>query len=169
MVSSPLEKIAVKEVMSLVVYSTSPENTVAEAYGLLRGKRLGGLPVIENGNVVGIVTQKDFKKVTLDKRYKTKVKDIMSKQVVTSLPDDKVSTAMEKMTNNRIMRIPVVSSTGALVGFLALSDIERAVKILRNRKLSSPQSIKCPNCGAPLAVNLSRTVICQHCGHVSSV
>lgn len=167
--SSPLENITVSEVMSLVVYSTSPDNTVAEAFGLLHGKHLGGLPVIENGRLVGIVTHKDFRQVDFNNRNKTKVKDIMSKQVITAQPDEKVSAAMEKMTNRRIMRMPVVTSNGNLVGFLALSDIERAVKILRNRKLDSPQAINCPNCKAPLPITISRTVTCQHCGHISSV
>ncbi|MGD0405704.1 MAG: CBS domain-containing protein [Candidatus Bathyarchaeia archaeon] len=167
--SSVLANITVAEVMSIVVYSISPEKTVAEAYGLLRGKHLGGLPVLENGNLVGIITHNDAKGVDFNKRLKTKVKDIMTKKVVTVLPDEKVSTALEKMTKLRIMRVPVVSSTGALVGFLALSDIERAVKTLRNRKLDAPQAIKCPICGGSLAVTISRTVTCEHCGHVLSV
>ncbi len=167
--SSVLANIPVSEVMSLVVYSVSPEKTVYEAYGLLRGKHLGGLPVLENGKLVGIITHNDAKGVDINKRLKTKVKDIMTKKVVTVLPDEKVSTALEKMTKLNIMRAPVVSSTGALVGFLALSDVERAVKILRNRKLDSPQAIKCPNCGGLLAITLSRTITCQHCGHVLSV
>lgn len=167
--SSPLENITVNEVMSLVVYSMSPENTAAEAYGLMRAKRLGGLTVVENGKLVGIVTHFDFKKVAFEKRQKTKIREIMSTNLITASPDEKVSAAMQKMTNNRIMRMAVVSSTGALVGFLALSDIERAVKILRNRKLDSPQAISCPNCKAPLPLTISRTVTCQHCGHVSSV
>ena len=89
--SSPLERITVSEVMSLVVYSTSPDNTVAEAYGLLHGKHLGGLPVTENGKLVGIITHKDFKQVNFDNRNKTKVKDIMSKEVITTQPDERVS------------------------------------------------------------------------------
>ena len=167
--SSVLANITVAEVMSIVVYSISPEKTVAEAYGLLRGKHLGGLPVLENGNLVGIITHNDAKGVDFNKRLKTKVKDIMTKKILTVLPDEKVSTALEKMSELRIMRMPVVSSKGSLVGFLALSDIERAVKTLRNRKLDAPQTIKCPNCSAPLAVTINRRVTCEHCGHVSSV
>jgi CBS domain-containing protein len=167
--SSVLANITVAEVMSIVVYSVSPEKTVAEAYGLLRGKHLGGLPVLENGKLVGIVTHLDVKRVDFSKRLKTKVKDVMSKKVVTVPPDEKVSTALAKMTELRIMRMPVVSSTGALVGFLAASDIERAVKTFRNRKLDVPQAIKCPNCSAPLEITINRVVTCEHCGHTSSV
>ncbi len=167
--SLPLENITVKEIMSLVVYSTSPDNTVAEAYGLLRGKRVGGLTVLENGKLVGFVTHFDFKKVAFEKRQKTKIREIMSTHLITASPDEKASDAMQKMTINRIIRMAVVSNSGGLVGFLALSDIERAVKTLRNRKLNIPQSIKCPNCNAPLPLTISRTLTCQHCGHISSV
>ena len=57
--SSVLKQITVAEVMSIKIYPISPDRTVAQAYGLMRAKRLGGLPVVENGNLVGIVTHND--------------------------------------------------------------------------------------------------------------
>jgi CBS domain-containing protein len=167
--SSPLANITVNEVMSLVPYSISSENTVSQAYGLMRHKRLGGLPVVENGNLIGVITRIDIKKVNLDEAQKTKVRDVMSKNPITVCQDEKVSVALEKMTNLHVSRMPVMSSTGSLVGWLSLSDIEKAAKILRSRKLDTPQSIKCPECGASLPFTISRTVTCQHCGKISSI
>ena len=163
--SALLTNIPVSEIMSVVVYPVSSDNTVSQAYGLMRGKHLGGLPVLENGRLVGVVTRADIKKVDLGKREKTKVKDIMSNKPVTVFSDDKVSTALEKMTKLRIGRMPVMSSTGSLVGWLSLTDIERAVKILRYRKVGTPQGKNCPHCSAPLPITISRTVTCQHCGN----
>jgi CBS domain-containing protein len=167
--SSPLANIAVNEVMSLVPYSISPENTVSQAYGLMRHKRLGGLPVLEDGALVGVVTRTDIKKVSFEKAQKIKVKEIMSNKPITVYQEEKLSAALEKMTNLHVGRVPVIAITGSLVGWLSLIDIERAAKILRNRKMDSPQAINCPNCKAPLPLTISRTVTCQHCGHVSSV
>ena len=167
--STPLANIAVNEVMSLVPYSISPENTVSQAYGLIQHKHLGGLPVLENGALIGIITRTDIKKVGFDKAQKTKVRDVMSKNPITVYQDERVSAALEKMTNQHVGRMPVISSTGSLVGWLSLSDIEKAAKILRNRKMDSPQTINCPKCGAPLPLTISHIVTCQHCGHISSL
>jgi len=167
--SSVLKQITVAEVMSINIYTISPERTVAQAYGLMRVKRLGGLPVIENGNLVGIVTHNYAKGVKFRDRAKTKVRDIMTKQVVTILPDEKVSTALERMSELRIGRMPVVSKTGALVGFLARSDIDKASKTLRYRNLNSPESIKCPRCSAPLPITLNRVAVCEHCRETVSL
>lgn len=162
--SSPLANITVNEVMSLVPYSISPEVTVSQAYGLMRHKHLGGLPVIENGALVGVITRTDIKKVDIERTQKTKVNEIMSKQPITVYQEEKVSAALERMTNLHVRRAPVISTTGSLVGWLSLSDIEKAAQILRNRKIS-----KCPICGATLPLTISRTVTCQHCDNISNV
>lgn len=167
--SAILANINVSEIMSVVAYPISSENTVYQAYGLMKRKHLGGLPVLENGELVGVITQTDVKKIDFNSRQKTKVKDIMSKKPITIGSDEKVSVALEKMTKLRIGRMPVVSAPGSLVGWLSLSDIERAVKIIRNRKLDTPQGKNCPHCNAPLPVTISRTITCQHCGNTVSV
>jgi len=146
--SALLTNIRVSEIMSVVVYPISSDNSVYQAYGLMKGKHLGGLPVLENGELVGVITRADVKKIDFSKREKTKVKDIMSKKPITIGSDEKVSTALEKMTKLRIGRVPVISNKGSLVGWLSLSDIERAVKILRYRKVGTPQGKNCPHCNS---------------------
>ena len=124
-----LANIPVSKVMS-VVYPTSPENTVSKAYGLMQGKHLDGLPVVENSELVGVITRSDINKIDFSQREKTKVKDIMSKQPITIGSEEKVSAALEKMTKLKIGKLPVISTTGALVGWLSLGDIDTAVKTL---------------------------------------
>jgi len=93
-VSEILEQIDVSGLMSIKIYSISLDKTVEYAKKLMQSKHFGGLPVVENGKLVGIVTHKDISKVQLGKRSKTKVGDIMTKEVVTISVDEKASTAL---------------------------------------------------------------------------
>lgn len=71
------------------------------------------------------------------------------------------------MSELRVMRLPVVSGNGSLVGMVTLTDFDRAIKNLQNRKITNINLMSCPNCNTPLKVTLSRTVKCEHCGHIS--
>jgi IMP dehydrogenase len=166
--SDILKDIAVSELMSIKLYSISPYKTVEYANNLMKSKHFGGLPVVEENKLVGIITIKDVAKVDIGKRSKSKVKDIMTKDVVTISQEEKASTAFEKMSTLRVMRIPVVSNTGALVGMVTLTDLDRAIKTLNHRKLGEGNTLMCSNCHAPLSVTLNRTVKCEHCGYVTS-
>jgi CBS domain-containing protein len=167
--SSHLTNITVNEIMSLVPYSISPENSVYHAYGLMYRKRFGGLPVIENGVLVGVITRTDIKKNDSHNMREIKIKDIMSNKPITVYQTEKVSVALEKLTNCRIGGMPVLSDSNSLVGWISLSDIERAARTLRNKKINAVQTINCPNCTAPLPSAIYRTVTCQHCGHMLSI
>ena len=167
--SSALANITVAEVMSIKVHSISSDKTVEQAYNLMNARGFGGLPVVDDEKLAGIITRKDVGNIKFEKRAKTKVKDVMTKQVLTTVPEEKVSIVLEKMSELRVMRMPVISKTGALIGVITLADIDKASKTLKNRKFDEPTILKCPNCSAPLAITINRTVTCQHCGHVLSV
>lgn len=163
-----LKDIAVSEIMSIILYTISPDKTVQYAHNLMKGKHFGGLPVVEEHKLVGIVTHKDVSRVDVGKRNKSKVKDIMTKQVVTITQDEKASKAFEKMSELRVMRMPVTSNSGVLVGMVTLTDLDKAIKTLQSRKLGKGNMLSCSYCKAPLKITLSRTVRCEHCGQTTS-
>lgn len=167
--SSILKDIPVSEVMSMKVFTISPDQTVEQAQNLMQKKHFGGLPVVDNGKLVGIVTLKDVGNIKVGKREKTKIRDIMIKQVVTISQKEKVSIALEKMSKLRVMRLPVVLGADTLIGVITLTDIEKASKMLQNRKISHSKSLKCKGCGAPLKVSISRTAICEYCGQATGL
>ena len=150
--------------MSIKVYTISPEQTVEQARNLMYRKHFGGLPVVDDKKLVGIVTLKDVNNIQVEKHEKTKIKDIMVKQVVTISPNDNLSNALEKMSKIRVIRLPVVSGSNVLLGVITLTDIEKASKKLQNKKLSSSKPHKCTSCGAPLKMTISHTVKCAYCG-----
>lgn len=165
--SSVLKDIPVSEVMSIKVFSISSDKTVEDASNLMHRKHFGGLPVVDDKRLVGIITLKEVNDIKPEKRGKTKVKDVMTKQVVTISPHEKVSVALEKMSKLSIMRLPVVSGTDAMIGVITLTDIKKASKDLQHRKLTTTP--RCKGCGATLKVSISHTVTCEYCGLAASL
>jgi CBS domain-containing protein len=63
-----LKQVAVKEAMSSEIQTTSPDTPVAEAARMMIERKIGCLPVIENGKLVGIVTETDFVRLVAEER-----------------------------------------------------------------------------------------------------
>ena len=107
------------------VWSIGPNATVIDAIRLMDEKNVGALPVVENGKLVGIVSERDYtRKVILKGRSSkdTPVRDIMTKQVLTVNPSNRVTECMQIMTDNRVRHLPVLEGTN-LVGILSIGDL----------------------------------------------
>ena len=117
--------------------------SLIDAIRVMIDKRIGSLIVVENGKVVGIVTNRDVMKAIVTNYsdlQSMKVKDIMTKDVITISPSDTLEKAVDLMTKYRIKRLPVVDGD-KLVGILTVSDIIVVEpKIIQN--LASLLSIK---------------------------
>jgi CBS domain-containing protein len=111
------------------VWSVGPDEPVLEAIRLMADKHIGALPVIRNGELVGIVSERDYaRKVILMGRSssETPVAQIMSTPVKTISPDDAVQRCMEIMTEQRIRHLPVVER-GRVIGIISIGDLVKAV------------------------------------------
>ncbi|WP_324735190.1 IMP dehydrogenase [Thermococcus sp. SY098] len=100
------------------VITISPEETLDYALFLMEKHDIDGLPVIKDGKVVGIVSKKD-----IATKEGQRVKDIMTKEVITVEEDISVEEAMKIMVENRIDRLPVVNKKGRLIGLITMSDL----------------------------------------------
>jgi len=108
-----------------MVRTTSPQCTVYEAIGLMGELNIGALVVVENDQVVGVLSERDYsRKVVLQGRTSrdTKVDDILSRPAITVEPTDSIETCMKLMTNRRIRHLPVVEN-GRLVGLVSMGDL----------------------------------------------
>ncbi|AFK22037.1 IMP dehydrogenase [Pyrococcus sp. ST04] len=107
------ERFIVEDVITI-----SPEETVEFALFLMEKHDIDGLPVVEDGKVVGIISKKD-----IAAREGKLVKDLMTKEVITVPECVDVEEALKIMIENRIDRLPVVNKEGKLVGLITMSDL----------------------------------------------
>ena len=123
------------------IWSVTQDNTVFEALELMAEKNIGAVLVIEDNELIGIFSERDYaRKVILKGRSSadTPVRDIMSSPVVTVTPEDSVETCMRVCTERRIRHLPVVEG-GKVVGVLSIGDLVKAVIDAQSREIEQLQ------------------------------
>ena len=111
------------------IWSVAPEATVYEAIALMAQKGVGAMLVVSGGQLVGIVSERDYaRKVMLLGRSSkdTLVKDIMTGKVITATPDNTVEECMRIVTHHHIRHLPVLDG-GRLVGIVSIGDLVNAI------------------------------------------
>jgi CBS domain-containing protein len=111
------------------IWSIEPDATVLEAIRLMADKSIGALLVVSEGNLVGIISERDYaRKVILQGRSSrdTRVSEIMTADVLTVSPDHSVDECMRIITHHRIRHLPVVGG-GELRGVISIGDLVRAI------------------------------------------
>jgi CBS domain-containing protein len=107
------------------IWSTTPAASVYEAIEIMADKQVGALPVLEQGQLCGILSERDYaRKIILMGRSSkdTPVADIMTSAVVTVTPQHTVGDCMRLVTDKRIRHLPVVES-GRVVGVISIGDL----------------------------------------------
>jgi CBS domain-containing protein len=111
------------------VYTIAPTASVLEAVKLMAEKNIGGLLVLEGGNVAGVVTERDLaRKAFLLARpaQDTPVREIMTTQVMYVSPERTTEECLALMTENRFRHLPVLDK-GRLVGLVSIGDLVKDV------------------------------------------
>ena len=111
------------------VWSTTPNATVYEALQIMAEKDVGALPVLENGKLVGIFSERDYarKVILLGKTSKrTFVREIMTPHVVYITPDMTNDQSLAIMSARRIRHLPVMESE-EMVGMVSIGDLVRSI------------------------------------------
>lgn len=111
------------------VLSISPKATVREAITLMATRNIGALPVMEDDELLGIITERDYARNVILKGRSSKdtcVDEVMSTGLTTVRPDQSVTDCMELMTEKRIRHLPVVEE-GRVVGIISIGDVVMAV------------------------------------------
>jgi CBS domain-containing protein len=111
------------------VTTVGPAQTVFEAIAEMAEIGVGALPVVADGVLVGIVSERDYaRKVILQGRSsrETLVRDIMTESPVTVSPQDTVDECMRIVTDRHIRHLPVVEG-GELKGIVSIGDLVKAI------------------------------------------
>lgn len=104
----------------------SPEHFVYDADELMGKYKISGVPICENGKLVGIITNRDLRFLT---DYNIKIKDCMTKDnLITAPVGTTLEQAQEILSKYKIEKLPIVDSKGMLKGLITIKDIEKAVR-----------------------------------------
>lgn len=132
------------DIMTANVESITPESTAKEAARKMHDLHIGSLPVIENNQLVGIITDRDICcRVTATGRDAviTKVKEVMVKDVATCFDDQDISEAAQLMTERHVRRLPVLKRDNSVAGFLSVDDLARTSHDMASTVLEAATSI----------------------------
>jgi len=116
-------ELTVGQAMTLKVITVSPHDTMAQFREILRRHRISGTPVVENGEMVGIVSIEDLIKALAAGELGVAVGQKMSRRVETLYADEPLVRAVDKLTRLKFGRLPVVDREGHLVGIITQGDI----------------------------------------------
>ena len=115
----------VKDVMAKKVISIDYNKTVLDACKVFTEKGLGSLVVVNSGIIVGIITERDvIERVIVKKKNpkKTKIEEVMSKNIITIHASAKVEQAAELMKKHKIKKLPVILNN-EFVGMITVTDL----------------------------------------------
>jgi CBS domain-containing protein len=118
----------VQEAMTSNPTAITPDTTVQEAARLMKTEDVGALPIVEDGRLTGVITDRDLaiRAVAEGLGTETPVRELASKDVVTVDPEQSLEEAARLMGQHQIRRLPVVEEDGRLVGMLAQADVAAA-------------------------------------------
>lgn len=122
----------IREVLQLKgseVWTTTPDTPVYEALKLMAEKEVGALVVVDNGQVVGILSERDYaRKVILKGKtsMETPVRDIMTSRVFYVQPEQTIEECMALMTDKRVRHLPVLSGD-QLTGIISIGDVVKEI------------------------------------------
>jgi CBS domain-containing protein len=117
----------VKELMTAEPATLAPDATLGEAATLMKQEDCGSIPIVRDGKLVGIVTDRDIvvRAIASGKDPRsTRVSEVMSADPVTIGPDDDAKEAERLMAERQIRRLPVTDD-GKLAGILAIGQLAR--------------------------------------------
>ncbi len=123
------------------IWTTKPEDSVYDAIRLMGEKNIGALVALENGEVIGVLSERDYsRKVVLQGRTSrnTRVGEIISRPAITVCSRDGIETCMQLMTRNRIRHLPVVDD-GHLGGLVSIGDLVSWVMLSQQYTISQLQ------------------------------
>jgi CBS domain-containing protein len=111
------------------IWTIGPRATVFEALRLMADKKVGALVVVENGLVIGILSERDYaRKVVLEGKSSkdTPVSEIMTERVIGVTPATTVQECMALMTEMHIRHLPVMER-GQLMGVISIGDVVKSI------------------------------------------
>jgi len=124
-----------KDIMQKPVKTVTKKSKLKDAYKTIIRFAYGGLPVVENGKIVGLITRREIDKAMMHGFGNAPVKAYMAFDAITVKPDCPMEILKKIMIENDIGRVPVVNENGKILGIVTRTDILRNIYEQRKRTL----------------------------------
>ncbi len=124
------------------LWHVTPGNTVLEALQLMEEKNIGAVLVLENNELTGIFSERDYARKGILKGRASKdtlIRDVMTSPVITVDVEQKVEDCMEIMSQKHIRHLPVTEN-GTLFGIISINDIVTAIINEQKNRIQSLES-----------------------------
>jgi IMP dehydrogenase len=105
--------------------TVDPEQRIGDALSIMERYRISGLPVVSNGRLVGILTNRDLR---FEKRLDKLVREVMTTRLITARPGISLEEAKEMLQAHRIEKLPLVDDQNRLSGLITVKDMDKAVR-----------------------------------------
>ncbi len=108
-----------------MVASIGPDVTVFDAITVMAEKNIGALPVIENGRLAGMISERDYTRLVVLKGKSSKqtpVREIMSQRLIVASPTHTIEECMRLMTEKHVRHLPVVEGD-KMIGIVSIGDL----------------------------------------------
>ncbi|KAF2957056.1 CBS domain-containing protein [Marinitoga sp. 38H-ov] len=115
--------ILAKDIMSYPVRTVLADESIEKVYRLMMQTGHNGFPVIDNNELIGLITRKDIEKAMNHGLSKSPVKKFISKNIISVFPKSTIEEIRMKMLENGIGRVLVIDENNTLVGIITRSDI----------------------------------------------
>jgi CBS domain-containing protein len=117
----------ISEIMTHEVETVSPNETLQDAAKRMASLDAGALPVGENDQLIGMITDRDIavRGVARGKGPEAKVRDVMTDEVKYCFDDQDVNEIASNMAEIQVRRLPVVNRSKRLVGIISLADLSQ--------------------------------------------
>ncbi len=111
-----------EELIERKVVSVGPDATVSDVERLMIEHGIGGVPVVQEGKIVGIVSRRDVRAI-VSRRGGENIQTIMTRRPITAEENITMDRALEVMYTNKVERLPVVNAEGKLLGIITMQDL----------------------------------------------
>ena len=123
-----IEVDKVKKYESVVIMkprTLEPDQRIADALQIKKIEQISSFPIVKNGVLVGILTNRDLR---FEKNPNKKISEVMTKKLVTAPAGTSIEKAKDMLHRHRIEKLPLIDKNGQLKGLITISDIEKREK-----------------------------------------
>jgi len=122
-------ELKVHEVMSANLRTVSPEMQLSKVMEILRVNRISGVPVMQGDQLLGILSLEDIVRAMQKNELSAPVSQYMTSKLITIANYDSIVGAIQKFSDSRLGRLPVVDENNKLVGMITKGDITRGILV----------------------------------------